>query len=125
MSKRVISLVVLFSLVLHFSSRTGLLDYAYARRHAVAQLLGLIAERPIAECSSLYAPDSKLLQSTAAEHESAPPVLIRAGDVNFVLTTVKTVPAPEYFLFYTTARHHYVLGDYESPLQSLYRPPRS
>ncbi|AYB29130.1 hypothetical protein D4L85_00380 [Chryseolinea soli] len=54
MMRRAVILVILCSMMLHCASRVGFLSYLYSQRHEIAYRLGLIAEIPIALCSSDY-----------------------------------------------------------------------
>lgn len=47
-------MVILGSMVLHCAGRLGLLSHLYENRHRIAYAIGLIAEVPIAMCSSDY-----------------------------------------------------------------------
>lgn len=54
MIRKTFILVILCSMMLHCASRVGFLSYLYGQRHEIAHMLGLIAEVPIAVCSSEY-----------------------------------------------------------------------
>jgi hypothetical protein len=61
-------MLILGSMVLHCAGRLGLLSHLYEHRHRIAYTIGLIAEVPIAMCSSAYDFDAGL---TILENDSA------------------------------------------------------
>ncbi len=91
--KKSLSLVILISMTLHCSSRLGLLSHLYQVRHSIAYSVGLIAEIPIAVCSSDY-DFSKGLQIEVPDSEKGMPGLAQAHEINLFFISAFYLPEP-------------------------------
>jgi hypothetical protein len=88
MIRKALSIVVLFSLLLHCSSRLGFLSYLYQQKYKMAFAVGLINEIPIASCSSDYDfGDSKKLDVKEESGQPAPS-LRQASEITLFFSTV-------------------------------------
>jgi hypothetical protein len=74
--KSTLSILILSAMVLHASSRLGVLTYIYQNKGHIAFSLGLATEQPITECSSeFYFADHLTVADEAPEaHSNALPL---------------------------------------------------
>lgn len=122
--KRAVCLLILVSMMLHCASRLGFLTYLYQYRHNVAYSVGLIAEIPIALCSSDYDDGKGLtIQQHEQSEKSLPATLVQAHEINLYF---------ERILFTTTLQFTWLTPDripnltetpYTPPLQDIFHPP--
>jgi len=124
MSKRVISVVVLVSLVLHFSSRMGFLAYVYKQRHEVARFFGVIEEVPIAECRSSFYLSTDLLVDGEPDDDATPAVLSGAPEITLFFNSSDTDVRPEWVLLMANVRGVYIPTEYTCPETDVFQPPR-
>lgn len=124
MLRRVISIVILFSLLLHFSSRTGFLAYIYAQRHALAHLAGAIREIPITECGSSYYGDSVVIADGDHEPGAIPAVLSSAHEIILFCGSVAASVQPEPVLITREWVGTYTTAAYAAPVPDFFQPPR-
>ncbi|MFN8342807.1 MAG: hypothetical protein U0V64_14180 [Cyclobacteriaceae bacterium] len=80
--KRLTVIVLLVTMVLHCSSRLGVLSYLYQQRHVIAITLGLSTETPIASCGSYYHAGQELIVPDSGHSEAAPAVLSLAQSID-------------------------------------------
>lgn len=125
--RRIISLVILCSMMLHCASRLGILSYLYQERHSIAQAVGLIQEVPIALCSSDYDFNQGLLSiQDHNDSETLPVTFGHAHEINLF--------APDNAFDNTCYSHHYLAGTLNqppyiatispSPHFKIFQPPR-
>lgn len=124
--RRIISLVILCSMMLHCASRLGLLSYLYQERHAIAHAVGLIQEIPIALCSSDYDFNQGLSIQVHDDSETQPVTFGHAHEI--------TLFAPDNDFDNTRYSHHYLAGTLNqppylatispSPHFKIFQPPR-
>jgi hypothetical protein len=122
--KRILVLIILASMMLHCASRIGFISYLYQNRHQIAYQTGLIAEVPVALCSSAYDfgkglniehPDERTyLLPLPALQTLVISLFVRHADLNMenelqVLAVVYPTKVIE--------------SRYESPLLTIFRPP--
>jgi hypothetical protein len=69
---------------LHCSSRIGFLSYLYQQRHEIAYAFGLIAEIPIAMCSSDYNFQTEDVLQDDSDYASLP-LAIHASEINLFI----------------------------------------
>ncbi|MBT1684990.1 hypothetical protein [Dawidia soli] len=75
-------------MMLHCASRVGFLSYLYQQRQEIAFALGLIAEVPIAMCSSDYDFTDDLAVHVSDNDEAARHTLPMAFEINLFCTAV-------------------------------------
>lgn len=75
-------ILILTCMMLHCASRVGFLSYLYQQRHEIAFALGLIAEVPIAMCSSDYDFSDDLSVHVSDNDEAARQTLPMAFEIN-------------------------------------------
>ena len=121
--KRILVALILFSMVLHSASRLGVLSYLYQQRREIAYAVGIIAEIPIAMCSSDYDLNSGLSIVSADKSDlSTPPALIEAKEIQLFFSRHLSFNNPnrseskinEVFL---------IEAKYSSPPLSIFHPP--
>ena len=61
-------------MTIHCAGRLGVLTWLYEQRHVIAFELGLIKEKPIAECGSAYLQDGLVIVQQDNSHASPSPV---------------------------------------------------
>lgn len=81
---RLVVAVILIGMGLHCSSRIGFLSYLYQQRHEIAYAIGLIAEVPIAMCSSDYHFQTGDVLQDDSEHKSLP-LAIHASEITLFI----------------------------------------
>jgi hypothetical protein len=123
MIKRLLVFAILISMILHCVCRLGLLNHAYKKRHEIAHTLGLIAEMPIAMCSSDHDFGGKLIVEMDEDEGSIPADTTQAREINlycisaFVLSSQKnSIPVREPI---NTHCNLYSL----TLIDSIFRPP--
>ena len=123
--KRTISIIILLSMVLHCASRLGFISYLYSNRHDIAYSVGLIAEIPIAICSSDSAlPDAPLIIEYPQDADTSVPVHFgQAKEIVLFLDTHQTNSVGS--LRHTIVEHNTTKGQhfYASPHFSIFHPP--
>lgn len=123
MIKRVVCIIILGSLMLHFSSRVGMLSFVYKKRHTIQFFLGLIKEVPMTECRAEYNHESMLTASLDLEDESVPPALTCASEINlFFDPAYLEMPVRLYSEQPPRARH--LNASYKSPVLDFFQPPK-
>jgi hypothetical protein len=125
--RRIISLVILCSMMLHCASRLGILSYLYQERHSIAHAVGLIQEIPIALCSSDYDFNQGLSIQDHDDSETLPVTFGHAHEI--------TLFAPHNDFDNTRRSHHYLAGTLNqppylitissSPHFKIFQPPRA
>lgn len=123
MIRRLVSVLIVVSLMAHFAARTGFLAFIYEQRHEIARLVGLADELPITECGSSYYDDHGLIIHTTDSHESVPPALTKAPDINFFLKMPDTL-VPLHRKTCCTPGDHTLVRSYERPYPDPFQPPR-
>lgn len=105
--RRIISLVILCSMMLHCASRLGILSYLYQERHSIARAVGLIQEIPIALCSSDYDFNQGL---TIQHNDDADEMPVTFGHAHEI-----TLFAPNNDFNDTCYASHYLAGTLNQP----------
>jgi len=124
MIKKFLSIVIIISMVLHCSSRLGVISFLYKSRYDIAASIGIIKEKPIASCDSHYfaEKDIKIVDNSKAE---APANLIQAQEINLA------EPSLVFFTFEIPFQH---LNKMSAPVQigstisystNIFHPPLS
>jgi len=122
--KRVVCLVILFSMVLHCASRLGLVAYLYDSRYDIAYSMGLIADIPIAVCETEYftkdapfsivLPDNQADEQMPVKHFQAREIVLFAEEIDKSIPSIFSAlnithntatfesryPAPELAIFH-------------------------
>jgi len=125
MIRKSLSIVILFSLVLHCAGRTGFLSFLYKQRHEIAYTLGLIDEVPIAVCSTAYFSNENGASSQITdEHSDVPMALTNAAEIVLFFITPEFSPAPDRPLLGEDLSTHHTAGFYGSPDLDFFQPPR-
>jgi hypothetical protein len=79
MFRRGVVFLILTSMMLHYASRMNFLSYLYEQRHSIAYQIRLIAEIPIAICSSDYDFSKSLKLDTHDDEKSSLPFTFSQG----------------------------------------------
>lgn len=123
MIRKVLSVVIILSMVMHCGSRLGFLSYLYEKRHDLAYQVGLIAEIPIAMCSGNYDFNKGLViqQDDAAAHipggiPDALEITLFAPAEFFCLTLEQPLPGRE-------PGCHFKLTYHLHPSFDIFHPP--
>ena len=116
--------IILLSMTVHCASRVGLLSYLYEHRHDISYQIGLIAEIPIAICSSDYDFNKGLKIQELDGHESSlPSQLVQAKEIMlFFQYTSLLVKNPSIELM----KDHFTSipqKRYTRPAISIFHPP--
>jgi hypothetical protein len=124
MVKKSLSVIILVSMVLHCSSRLGVLSYLYEHRHNIAYRVGLVTEIPIAICKSNYNFSKGLIiQHDNINDEAAS--LTTAHEINlfFQFNSAALLSTP--LIINSAAAHSpYSQSFYQSPLIRKFQPPK-
>lgn len=124
--RRIISLVILCSMMLHCASRLGILSYLYQERHSIAHAMGFIKEIPIALCSSDYDFNKGLSIQDSDNSQSFPVTIAHAQEI--ILFAPDTRPAntnhSHYYLAETIRPPFYLATVLASPHVKIFQPPK-
>jgi hypothetical protein len=111
-------------MVIHCSSRLGLVDHLYQKRHQIAYSFGLIAEIPIAMCSGEYDFGKGLVIQIADDEKStAPSHLTVANEINLFVVTEFIVLSNHLSFEIDQSVSNYCFPNYHSPHSDIFRPP--
>jgi hypothetical protein len=123
--KRIISLLILTSMMLHSASRLGLLSRLYEERHSIALTVGLIAEIPIASCSSDY--DFNTGLHVQYDDENSPArALVQAHEINLFLPAdglARTLEANPHLMGLLSSSPYTPMA-IQDPSLDIFQPPR-
>jgi hypothetical protein len=86
--KRIVSLIILVSMMLHCASRLGVISYLYQQRHQIAYQVGLIAEIPIALCDSDHDFSGELKIQHHDNDEKLPATFTQAPEIQLFFQEV-------------------------------------
>lgn len=124
MIRKSLSIVILFSLMLHCAGRTGFLSYLYKQRHEIAYAMGLINEVPIAICSAGYFVHEHGLTLQTTDDGNVPTVLTNAAEIVLFFMTPEFSSAPDRPLLDEDPSTRHMAGFYGSPDLDFFQPPR-
>ncbi len=122
--KKAVSLIILVSMMLHSASRLGILSHIYEERHSIAFTIGLIAEIPIALCSSDYDVDPALSVQTTGDQDPIPRAFQAREIVLFCddpVISLDFIPVP----LNNSVYRPYLETPYGSPVTGVFQPPRA
>ncbi len=95
--RKVVGLVILTSMMVHSAGRFGALSFLYEKRQAIAYSIGLIAEIPIAMCSSDYDFGKGLkLEEFSSDHTM--PAFMQAHEINLFYVSDFSLAEPDKIL---------------------------
>jgi hypothetical protein len=120
--RRILSIIILISMTLHCASRLGILSHLYQQRHAIAYAIGVVAEMPIALCSSDYDFNDELLIPIEDMGESIPATLQQAPELQLFLVEALCFTPRFQFLYDHKADHDQHLT-YLPPSFPVFHPP--
>ncbi|HEY3404266.1 MAG TPA: hypothetical protein VGK59_12815 [Ohtaekwangia sp.] len=123
MFRKVLIIVILFSMTMHCFSRLGVMSYLFEKRHEIAYSLGLIAEIPIAVCNSDYDFTPGLAIQGTDDIQHLPLHISQAQEIILFFHTVSTNFLPGEPLTLTIAFDTREDSHYPSPLLSVFHPP--
>lgn len=123
MIRKSLSIVILVSMTLHCAARLGTLSFLYEQRHHIGYTVGLIAEIPIAMCTSDYDFDGSLKIETSDSAEDAPAHFIQAQEIGLFLITALTTPDAQTPISEDKRTHFYCVSEYSSPPSPFFHPP--
>jgi hypothetical protein len=126
MLKKFLSLIILVSMILHCSSRLGIMSYLYEKRYEIAYGIRLISETPIALCTSDY----KFNKGLAIHHQDAetqmPASFLPAYEINLFFQSISSnqLLTPLHLILSTSGECIYSQRLYQSPLLQKFHPPK-
>ena len=123
MIRKSLSIVILVSMTLHCAARLGTLSFLYEQRHHIGYTVGLIAEIPIAMCTSNYDFDSSLKIESADSTDTAPAAFIQAQEISLFLITALDIPNFHPVVSEDKQTHFYCVSEYSSPTSPFFHPP--
>lgn len=121
--KRTGALVILFCMMLHCAGSLGLLSHLYQQRHVIAYNLGIIAEIPIALCSSDYHSSKRLHITEPSSEDELPAAIFHFREVNLFQEQATDQPEPAFFLINQYRLPSVFWHDYASPASPIFHPP--
>jgi hypothetical protein len=122
MLRRFLSIVLLGAMTLHCVGRLGGISFLYQNRHSLAYSMGLIAEIPIAVCSSDY-DFNKTLKIVASETLDRMPSFVQAHDINFFFVPAYQLREPQMIQLSKDSKAGNSVAIYSIVLSSLFHPP--
>lgn len=123
--RRIVSLLILASMMLHSASRLGILSRLYEERHSIALAVGLITEIPIAQCGSDYDFHTGLTVQYDDQKTTAG-TLAQAHEINLFLPVsglVRTLEANPHVMGLLNATPYNVMA-VQDPSLDIFQPPR-
>ena len=121
MVKRILSLLILISMVLHCSSRLGIISYLYSNRHTLANTLGITQEKHIATCDSNYFADHDLAIDT--DHDDLPVTIVQADEINLFCVSMPAFNVHASFSFLNKDATPYLAKHYVPVCLDVLHPP--
>lgn len=116
-------MLILTCMMLHCASRVGFLSYLYQQRHEIAFTLGLIAEVPIAMCSSDYDFNDDLSVHVSDSDDAAHQALPMAFEINLFCVAVAMPDFAAKEAVSTATGTHRWSGPRAGCLRSIFHPP--
>lgn len=123
MFKKGMVMLILTCMMLHCASRVGFLSYLYQQRHEIALALGLIAEVPIAMCSSDYDFNDDLSVHVSDNDEAARHTLPVAFEINLFCIAVAMPDLAAKEAGNTPGTSRYWSSPLAGCLRSIFHPP--
>lgn len=124
MIRRSLTFVILFAMMLHSSSRIGILSLLYQSRHEFAFRAGLIAEIPIAMCSSDYDFTNELeFVDPGDDRSTLPPVFTQMREILLFFQDSMISVKPSLRLMETKNFAFHRERKYSSPGKDIFHPP--
>ncbi|HEY9049830.1 MAG TPA: hypothetical protein VIN08_28220 [Ohtaekwangia sp.] len=123
MLKKSLCYVVLVTMMLHCASRLGVLSFLYENRHSIGYSIGLIAEIPIAMCSSDYDFSKGLKIEHRDSDQGMPRSFMHAREINLFFISSFNLPEPpsdfhsQKWLVSNIQEYHSI------PVPSVFHPP--
>jgi hypothetical protein len=124
--RRIISLVILSSMMLHCASRLGILSSFYQQRHIIAHAIGIIREIPIALCSSDYDFNKGLSIQDNDHSETLPAKISHAQEITLFAPNSRFdgTERLHYYLAGTINQPPYLATIFQSPHGKIFQPPK-
>lgn len=123
--KKLISLIIITSMVLHCAGRLGFLNYLFEQRNEIALTLGIIDNIPITECSHEYYAGESLMDHDNAAQQN-PFAAIHTYEVNLFSNSIAFDWRPADF---SGCRPKQLAASevsfYSNFLSRAFKPPRS
>jgi hypothetical protein len=117
-------MVILGSMVLHCAGRLGLLSHLYENRHRIAIAVGLIAEVPIAMCSSDYDFHTGLtLRESDSAKQPVQHLLIQAQEIILCMPPAAGQPSFINIPYRIKATTPYTGRPYHAANADIFHPP--
>ncbi|MFM7859348.1 MAG: hypothetical protein ACKO96_47350 [Flammeovirgaceae bacterium] len=122
MIRRVISILILASMIIHCASRLGWMDYIYANRHSIAYTLGISAERVITSCGFSYHQDHSFAFRQAAD-DTSHPELVKAQEIHLFLVLKLEPSLQPTRLIINQPLQAYFFEEYNLYFSDIFHPP--
>jgi len=117
-------MLILGSMVLHCAGRLGLLSHLYENRHRIAYTIGLIAEVPIAMCSSEYDFNAGLsLREDDSANQPIQHFFVQAQEIILFMPPAATQPPLTNVHYTVKAVTPYSGRPYYAANADIFRPP--
>jgi len=109
-------------MIAHCASRLGVISYIYTNRHDIAHSLGILAEKPVAFCSSHYYIEKNLTINDKEDYKNPLTITIAQEIVLFCTTSdVLSLECPVLALIKTDSR--YLSKVATSHQSDIFHPP--
>lgn len=120
--RRVVCIIVLFSMMLHCITRLGVTSYLYSKRHQVALSVGLIDEVPITLCKSDYPPGTPLVIA-AMQDQNVPVPFTHTSEIHLFVESATPDIAQNQAM--STLTHQTMMrhSEYTPPALTVFHPP--
>lgn len=124
MIRRCLVFIILTAMVLHTTSRMGLLSLLYQNRHEIAFQAGLITEIPIAVCNSDYDFSNELqIIDHGDDNSTLPPAFTPVREVVLFFHDNLISVKPSRRLLETQNFAFFPERKYSSPGKDIFHPP--
>ena len=120
--RRIISVIILLSLMIHTSGRLGLISYVYTHRHDIAYAIGFAGEKVIAVCSGAYFQQTGILL-VHDDHSSESAGLIQAQEIKLINPSAFSFDFTVYNFPMRVSAGRDQMIPYQVSLTDIFRPP--
>jgi hypothetical protein len=122
MIRTTLGTIILLSMLLHCSSRLGVLSYIYRNRTNISHWLGIVKEKTIASCDRHYFVDKDLKINLDSE-DDLPVVFTQAQEIILFINSINVFLADNTSSRFQKITTRYLLKAYLVHRIAVFQPP--